>query len=435
MTAVKQRVRRLFLFSAVAGALTFAGLCVVAPRYQSEAVLMRSDTANVTTRVAEAAPDEGMLPRLQTDLQSAEVGPLQSQQKLDRAMADSPAGSIEAETAIRAPTASTPGMSKVMLAALAALAILLLGLAFTIIRAFFEGTKLLPDEAAGASLNGNRETREPILDGPPLLALQRLKVRPRDEIAVEVADAGTVPAPSTSAPSTDERAHPALEPVSLTDADVIRVSTIGALARRICTQAVGSGYRTLVAGETDMMGISSHAIELAKALTEFGQSVILLDWAPEGDGIAHALSLPSGPGVAELLNGAATFEQIIRRIPGSEAHVIGAGAFEKGDTSSLDPDRLNLVLDALDEVYDQVIVAARNEPARNFFEVIEGRIDCGVLVADPCRVGSVLRDPPGSYLGFEVAEIDLVRYDRQVVASTSQRIVRTGRGTPAVAAS
>jgi hypothetical protein len=92
------------------------------------------------------------------------------------------------------------------------------------------------------------------------------------------------------------------------------------------------------------------------------------------------------------------------------------------------------VLDALDEAYDQVIVAGRNESARNFFEAIEGRVDCGVLVADPGRVGSVLRDPPGSYLGFEVAEIDLVRYDRQVAAASGRRIVRTGRASPAVAA-
>ncbi len=249
-------------------------------------------------------------------------------------------------------------------------------------------------------------------------------------------DFGPAPASSVrdTAPDT-ELLTESQDPARPIDVDVVRVSTIGALARRVCTQADGGGYRTLVAGETDMMGISSHAIELAKALTELGQSVILLDWAPEGDGIAHALSLPPGPGVAELLNGGATFEQIIRRIPGSEAHVIGAGAFDNGDPFALDPDRLNLVLDALDEAYDQVIVAGRNEPARNFFEVIEGRIDCGVLVADPGRVGSVLRNPPGSYLGFEVAEIDLVRYDRQVVAATGQRIIRTGRGTPAVAAS
>jgi hypothetical protein len=91
-----------------------------------------------------------------------------------------------------------------------------------------------------------------------------------------------------------------------------------------------------------------------------------------------------------------------------------------------------LILDALDEAYEQVLVAGRYESARAFFEAIEGRVDCGVVVADPGRIGTALRDPPGSYLGFEVAEIDLVRYDRQMVAVPGQRIVRTGR--PAAAA-
>ncbi len=180
-----------------------------------------------------------------------------------------------------------------------------------------------------------------------------------------------------------------------------------------------------------MMGIGSHAIELAKAVAEIGQSVILIDWAPEGDGIAHALTMPQGPGIFELLSGGANFEQVVRRVPGSDAQIIGSGAFDGDMSAVLDPDRLNLVLDALDEAYDQVLVAGRYESARAFFEAIEGRVDCGVLVADPGRIGSVLRDPPGSYLGFEVAEIDLVRYDRQVAAA-GQRIMRSGRNAAAV---
>lgn len=222
------------------------------------------------------------------------------------------------------------------------------------------------------------------------------------------------------------------EPAPLTESDVTRVSTIGALARRVASRADGAGYRTMVSGETDMMGVGSHAIELTKALAELGASAILIDWSPEGDGIAHTLSLPAGPGLAELLHGAASFEQIIRRLPGSDAHIITTGAFAEGVAPELDPDRLNLILDALDEAYEQVLVAGRYESARAFFEAIEGRVDCGVVVADPGRIGTALRDPPGSYLGFEVAEIDLVRYDRQMVAVPGQRIVRTGR--PAAAA-
>jgi Mrp family chromosome partitioning ATPase len=224
------------------------------------------------------------------------------------------------------------------------------------------------------------------------------------------------------------------QPAAVTPADQTRVATIGSLARRISTHSNGGGYRTLVAGETDLMGISGHGIELAKAIADIGQSVILIDWAPEGDGVGHALELSAGPGIAELLAGKATFEQIIRRMPGSDAHVIGAGTFEESDAGSPDADRLNLILDALDEAYDQVIVAGRTEPARIFFETIEGRVDCGVLIADPARSGAGHQDPPGTYLGYEVADIDLIRYDRQLASTAGQRLVRSGRNTAAAAA-
>ena len=404
---------------------------------------VQKDIASVKTRVVDTGPDEVKLRQLQTEAQSkrAELERLQSQFEANRAKADSRAVPIEAKIVSRARAASVPVFPrKGPFAALAAFATLLLGLAVTITRALLAGARLEPAQAAKPTAKGRPATRaEPSLAPAPDLTLPRSTARRHLDVVDEIEDrAGLLPAPANAMRDTAPDTEPSSgshDPAPPTDVNIVRVSTIGALARRVCTQADGGGYRTLVAGETDMMGISSHAIELAKALTELGQSVILLDWAPEGDGIAHALSLPPGPGVAELLNGGATFEQIIRRIPGSEAHVIGAGAFDNGDPSALDPDRLNLVLDALDEAYDQVIVAGRNESARSFFEVIEGRVDCGVLVADPGRVGSVLRDPPGSYLGFEVAEIDLVRYDRQVVAATGQRIIRTGRGTPAVAAS
>lgn len=240
---------------------------------------------------------------------------------------------------------------------------------------------------------------------------------------------GTTAGSATSQASQDSHAAPP----PATEADPLRVATIGAMARRIASQSRGGGYRTLVASETNMMGVSSHAIELAKALAETGQSVILIDWAPEGDGVGHALALPAGPGIAELLAGSAAFEQIIRRLPGSEAHVIGTGSFQEADADEPSAERLNLILDALDEAYDQVIVAGRNDAARTFFETIEGRVDCGVLIADPGRAGTVLRDPPGSFLGYEVADIDLIRYDRQMAAAPGQRIIRSERNATATA--
>jgi hypothetical protein len=302
----------------------------------------------------------------------------------------------------------------VPLAALSAASMFLLGLAISVGLALF-------DRSRGASAGPKPQPATGHGGAYPTLCAR--PVPPPGDDATQDATRSRPPSENMPGPS-----------APVTPADVTRVATIGSLARRITTNSNGGGYRTLVAGETDLMGISGHGVELAKALADIGQSIILIDWAPEGDGVSHALALSAGPGIAELLAGTATFEQIIRRMPGSDAHVIGAGTFEESDALAPDADRLNLILDALDEAYDQVIIAGRTETARIFFETIEGRVDCGVLIADPARSSAVLQDPPGTYLGYEVADIDLIRYDRQLASTAGQRVVRSGRNTATAAA-
>jgi succinoglycan biosynthesis transport protein ExoP len=394
---------------------------------------VQKDVGSVKARVVDTGPDEVKLRQLQTEAQSkrAELERLQAQFEANRAKADSRAVPIEARIVSRARAASVPEFPrKGPFAALAAFATLLLGLAITITRALLAGARTTAAPGARQSATGRPVGRtEPVL--APVHAAVRPELEFNDDARVDTSEPMTEQPAAVAARG---RAEPSLgrEPMPIADVDVTRIATMGSLARRLSSRSDSGGYRTLIAGETDMMGVGNHAVELAKAVAEVGQSVILIDWAPEGDGIAHALTMPQGPGIFELLSGGANFEHVVRRVPGSEAQIIGSGAFDGDVSALLDPDRLNLVLDALDEAYDQVIVAGRYVSARAFFEAIEGRIDCGVLVADPGRIGSELRDPPGSYLGFEVAEIDLVRYDRQVAAG-EQRIMRAGRNTVAVA--
>ncbi len=407
---------------------------------------VQKDIANVKSRVVTTGPDEVKLRQLQAEAQSkrSELERLQAQFEANRANADSRAVPVEAKIVSRARAASVPVFPrKGPFAALAAFATFLLGLAMTITKALLTGARpaAAPQmqsvaAAAGGRSGARRDPVMPDLPDPPATRTPAPK-RPRVEVDENEIAALTEPLPAAAPATSHAKAAPetaaASAPVAVTEADVVRVATIGAIARRIASRSDTGGYRTMIAGETDLMGISSHAVELAKALAEIGQSVVLIDWAPEGDGVAHALALPHGPGISELLAGTASFDQIISRVPSSDAHVIAAGAFESTGAAALDPDRLNLVLDALDEAYDQVIVAGRYESARQFFEAIEGRVDCGVVVADPGRLGAALRDPPASYLGFEVAEIDLIRYDRQGAAVPGQRIVRTPRGMAAAA--
>jgi hypothetical protein len=102
---------------------------------------------------------------------------------------------------------------------------------------------------------------------------------------------------------------------------------------------------------------------------------------------------------------------------------------------TFDAEQINLVLDALDEAYDHIVVVGRHGDARQLFEIIEGRFDAGIVVAESRSRAPVLEDPAGTFLGFEVAEIDVIRYERaaQAPSGMNQRIARATGSSAAVA--
>jgi MinD-like ATPase involved in chromosome partitioning or flagellar assembly len=140
--------------------------------------------------------------------------------------------------------------------------------------------------------------------------------------------------------------------------------------------------------------------------------VILVDWSLDGHGIAGSLGVRPRPGLAELLLGEVKFEDVVSRVPASSAQLIAAGGGAADPEELLDPDQLNVALDALDTAYDHIIVVGRTRAARALFEAIQGRFDAGVIVADSKRRASKLPDAPGTFLGFEVTDIELFRLER-----------------------
>ena len=90
-------------------------------------------------------------------------------------------------------------------------------------------------------------------------------------------------------------------------------------------------------------------------------------------------------------------------------------------------DQLNLVLDALDEAYAHIVVVGEQDSVRHLFETIQGRFDAGVIVSSSAN--SVLRDPPGTLLGFEVAEIEIIRLE--VEGTQNESFQRRFRGVSA----
>jgi MinD-like ATPase involved in chromosome partitioning or flagellar assembly len=148
------------------------------------------------------------------------------------------------------------------------------------------------------------------------------------------------------------------------------------------------------------------AVDLARQVARRHGQVILLDWSLEGKGLGEELGGAPALGVADVLSGRASFEDVVERLAGSEAHVIAAGSSAAGKAAARDKDRVNMLLDALDEAYDHVMIAGEWEALRDLFALIEGRVDIGVALAGPEAPAE-----PGTFLGFTVAELEVVWYE------------------------
>jgi hypothetical protein len=213
------------------------------------------------------------------------------------------------------------------------------------------------------------------------------------------------------------------------DGTIETVDSVAELARQLLVRPpdVG-GFRTLITGETDGIDASEEALGLAKALTEAGSDVMLVDWAPDGQGSAETMGVHATVGMGDLLEGKAKFEDVVERVPGSNAHMIPAGSAMTSE--GVDGDQLNLVLDALDTAYDHIVIVGKMPAARALFEAIQGRFDAGVIVADGKRRSAKMTEAPGTFLGFEVTDIELFRLERPVSSKVAkERLARvTAKG-------
>jgi tyrosine-protein kinase Etk/Wzc len=338
-----------------------------------EAAVQKS-LADMKARVVGTGDDQVKVRQLEGVAKSkrAELDRLQARFEANRARAESRAIPVEAQIITTARPASVPSFPKRLpYAALVAVAILLFGIAIVVTRALFTAAR-----SSGPAQK---------------VAWTKAAVAAR-----------AAPRPLEAAPAP-----------SHTDGAIETVDSVSALAGQLLVRPpdVG-GFRTLITGETDGVDATAEGIELAKALTEAGADVMLVDWSPDGHGAAEAIGVQGAPGIVDLLEARAKFEDVVTRLPGSNAQLIPAGAGSTTATALLDPDQVNLVLDALDTAYDHIVVVGRNKAARALFEAIQGRFDAGVIVADGKRRGPRVMDAPGMFLGFEVTDIELFRLDR-----------------------
>lgn len=369
--------------------------------------------ADIKARVVTNAPEEAQLRQLEANATAkrTELENLQAQLETNRKKLDARAQPVEVQIISKAQAESVPIFpKKFQLSSLVAFASLMFGTAWIVLRALFQG---VPPQGYRQRNASDRRNAEPVLLREEPLLSEITEIEPAlipEPAQVAIAGATSGPAPPKEAPSA-----------------VFNDGEMEGLAERIkARRTTGGGYRTLITGETDEIVPYAEAIELVKALAKSGAQPILVDWSPSGEGFARDAGLDMSAGFNDLLTGHAGFEDIIQRLPATNAHAVASGQAVSDDESEIDIDRLHLVLDALDEAYDHIVVVGRHDEARRLFEGIEGRFDAGITVASSFRRTPEPDDRDGTFLGFEVVEIDVIRYERRdaVAPALMQRLAR-----------
>ncbi|MEQ1576947.1 MAG: exopolysaccharide transport family protein [Hyphomicrobium sp.] len=383
----------------------------------------------VKARVVTASPDGVKLRTLEATAKSkrGELERLEAQFEANRVKADSRSVGVEAQIITRARPSSVPvSPKKLANALLVSTATLLLALALVVTKGLLTGARR--PAAPVPSFEGNQrrgpggDRRAPELRADPNSALS---------------------APSTAATVPNGATMPnlkgAVEPIiPLSGAG--KVSSIDVVCQRLLTVAKGpQGFRTLVAAAGAALPPGPEVLALARALSAKDKAVLVIDWALSSPSIVASLGLNPDPGLAGLLDGRSTFEDTIRAVPGTDVHIITSGTSSAQMPAIGDAQKLNLLLDALDEAYEHIIVACPFEDGRQLFEATEGRFDAGITLSEPKRRASVVAESGAGeltemFLGFEVAEIELIQFERPVASGSASgigRIVRPNFGPAA----
>jgi Mrp family chromosome partitioning ATPase len=112
-----------------------------------------------------------------------------------------------------------------------------------------------------------------------------------------------------------------------------------------------------VIGAARNAGTTMTAIALVRSLAARSR-VVLVECALASPNLSVIASDPRAPGLSELVQGSASFGQIITRDRHSRAHLILAGRAAVDGAALMQSERLSIAVEALARSYDHVIIDA-----------------------------------------------------------------------------
>lgn len=116
------------------------------------------------------------------------------------------------------------------------------------------------------------------------------------------------------------------------------------------------GRGIVIVTRTALEPSSDLALDVARDLAAGGARTIFADLDPETNVAARTLS-PNIAGLSDVISGAVSFADAIQRDPLSRAHMLGLGRAGAGIAELLSAPRLSMILGALAQTYDHVVIA------------------------------------------------------------------------------
>lgn len=149
----------------------------------------------------------------------------------------------------------------------------------------------------------------------------------------------------------DEEAAPAPRRRVASDAELADLSRLVELR--------GDAARlVVVTGPTSDEGIARCALSLGRSLASVERRVVIICLDMLSPLLEELTADPRAPGLTDLLFGVASFSDTIHREAASRCHVIPPGRGARDANGLIATDRLTLILSALEQTYDHVVVAA-----------------------------------------------------------------------------
>lgn len=168
--------------------------------------------------------------------------------------------------------------------------------------------------------------------------------------------------------------------------------SLGGIAQNLNRRANASpGQRTLITSAGGRSDVPGTSLKIARALAKAGRSVVIVDAGADGPGLAGSAAIALEPGLRDVVAGQASFEDVLATDAQSGVNLIPAGSPALAAMPAETQEQLQLCLEALSEIYEQVLVIVSPARLKPLLGALGGAIDTAVEIGAGEGTGAAAR--------------------------------------------